>query len=341
MSRRETDDMAHNLANIDGRVAMAYQGETPWHKLGTRIDSGTSINEAIVAASLDWTVSLHDLRLPDGRTVSHKAILRDNDQTIIDVVSGAYQPIQNRDAFEVFGPAVEKFGLTIESAGALGRGERVWMLFRLPVDATPVPGDDVRGYGLAITGHNGTQAFEFRPTPIRVVCQNTLNAAAGDGRMRTSKGQVFSIMHLGNVKDQVEQAGRLVVRAMDAMKATGDTFATMARKQLTPVQVKDYIEAVFPAPADGTVSDTLAAKRAEVARLTWEGVGAELAMSETNGQPNAWAVYNAVTEYFDHVLTGKAKSEKSTTVANRSAVFGAGADVKLLALQRARQLVAA
>jgi phage/plasmid-like protein (TIGR03299 family) len=333
--------MAHNLATIDGKVAMMYQGETPWHQLGTRLDGLTDVSAALRAASLDWTVRLEDLALvSDSRKVTNRAVVRDNDNTIIDVVSGSYKTIQNHEAFGIFAPAVEKFGLTIESAGALGKGERVWMLFRLPVDVAPVPGDDVRGYGLAITGHNGTQACEFRPTPIRVVCQNTLNAAAGDGVSRSSKGQVFSIMHLGDVKSQVKQASDLVVRAMDAMKTTGDTFATMAAKALTPEQVKDYIETVFPAEG-GKITDTIAEKRAEVARLTWEGVGAELAMSATDGQPNAWAVYNAVTEYFDHVLTGKAKSPKMAGVANRSAVFGSGADIKMAALKHARQLVAA
>jgi phage/plasmid-like protein (TIGR03299 family) len=335
--------MAHNLATINGRTAMAYQGETPWHQLGTRFPSITSIDQALTGAALDWTVRLEDLALvSDGRKVSNKAVVRDGDNTIIDIVSGSYKPIQNAEAFGIFAPAVEKFGLTIESAGALGKGERVWMLFRLPVDVAPVPGDDVRGYGLAITGHNGTQACEFRPTPIRVVCQNTLNAATGaDVRgVRTSKGQVFSIMHLGDVKTQVKQASALVERAMDAMKATGDTFASLAAKRLTPDQIKGYIESVFPSE-DGKISDAIALKRAEVARLTWEGVGAELAMSATDGQPNAWAVYNAVTEYFDHVLTGRAKSDKTAAVANRSAIFGAGADVKALALTKARQLVAA
>ena len=81
----------------------------------------------------------------------------------------------------MFAPAVEQFGLTIEAAGALGKGEKAWMLFRLPSTLSPVDGDDVNGYGVAITGHDGKTAYEFRPTPVRVVCQNTLSAAVGAG----------------------------------------------------------------------------------------------------------------------------------------------------------------
>jgi len=45
-------------------------------------------------------------------------------QRILSTVSGWYAPIQYPDAFSVFAPAVEQFGLTIEAAGALGKGEK-------------------------------------------------------------------------------------------------------------------------------------------------------------------------------------------------------------------------
>ena len=40
----------HNLATINGEVAMAYQGETPWHKLGTRMPGTADVAQAMAAA---------------------------------------------------------------------------------------------------------------------------------------------------------------------------------------------------------------------------------------------------------------------------------------------------
>jgi len=331
--------LAHNLATINGRVAMAYQGDTPWHKLGTRIEHGIDVAAALEAASLNWRVALEPLYLADGQVVSNRrAVVREGDREILSTVSGWYAPIQYPDAFAVFAPAVDQFGLTIEGAGALGRGEKAWMLFRLPTTIAPVAGDDIHGYGVAIAGHDGKTIFEFRPTPVRVVCQNTLSVAVGAGG---SAGRIFGISHIGNVDQQIAQVGTLVDNLLVTMKSTGETFANMAHRHMTPTEVVTFIESVFPPADDGAVSQALAERRADVAELVWRGVGAELAMSETNGEPNAWACYNAVTEYFDHVVTGKAKTPNGTRVANTSALFGSGSASKLSALRQARSLVAA
>lgn len=336
--------MAHNLATIDGKVAMAYQGSTPWHELGTVMPSGlVDVGAALTAASLDWTVGLERMFLANRIAVPRKyAIVRDIDSAVVGIASDWYKPIQYRDAFAVFQPAVEQFGLTVESAGALGDGEKAWMLFRLPSTVSPVPGDDINGYGVAVTGHDGKTAFEFRPTPIRVVCQNTLNAAVETNAFGRSsaKGRMFAISHIGSdIDSQIAAAKEMVVGALDAMQATGETFASMAHKKLTPKQVVDFIERVFPDGEDGKVTTQLADRRKAVSELIWTGVGAELAMSETDGEPNPWACYNAVTEYFDHVAP--AKTAKASRRANQSALFGTGAELKLLALKAARELVAA
>ena len=237
--------MAHNLATTRGVVAMAYQGSTPWHQLGHRMTEETAANigSSMAIAGLDYTVGLEQLFLADGREVPNRhAVTREDDHAILGTVSGWYKPIQNADAFNVFQPAMDEFGLTVEAAGALGQGERAWMLFKLPTDCEPVPGDKVSGYGVAVTGHDGRNTFEFRPTPIRVVCQNTLDAAIE----RSRKGRVFGISHIGNVDSQVDAARKLVSSAIAAMQETGDTFASLAAKRLTPEETVAYIEKVFP-----------------------------------------------------------------------------------------------
>lgn len=330
--------MAHDIAIINGQAATAYQGETPWHNLGTRVDSMTSIAQAMAAATLDWTVEKQPVFLADGRTVPNRhAVVRDVDSAILGTVSDQYSLIQNSDAFEVFQSSLERFGMTVETAGALGRGERIWMLFKMPVDTTPVKGDDVRGYGLALTSHDGSWRYSFLPTWIRVVCKNTLQMATG-ARVNDNTNRIFGIRHVGDV--DFEGIERQVESLISAMVKTGETFASLAAKRLTPRQVVEYITAVFPAAADGTVSKGLAERRREVADLVWTGVGADLAGSDSTGT-TAWAAYNAVTEFFDHVVTGSAKSAAGKTRANVSAIFGTGARTKVNALKLAERLLVA
>ncbi len=126
--------MSHNIATINDRAAMAYQGETPWHQLGERMTAETAANldAVMAAASLDYRVSLEPMFLGNGHQVpGRQAVVRDGG-AVLGTVSDWYRPLQNVDAFNIFRPAMDEFGLTVEAAGALGQGEKAWMLFKLP-----------------------------------------------------------------------------------------------------------------------------------------------------------------------------------------------------------------
>jgi phage/plasmid-like protein (TIGR03299 family) len=273
-----------------------------------------------------------------------KAIVRegaDGTGPVIATVAASYQILQHVDGFAELDVLCTEHGMTIESAGALGEGERVWMLFRMPTTITPVPGDDVRGYLLATTGHDGNWAYNLRPTPIRVVCQNTLDAAAGGEMTRARTGVDFVRLHhtKGNA-DKLAVAAAVVEGIVAAFAKTGDTFAAFAQREMSDAEVIRYIETLFPVdPAKP--SKVLDARRRTVADLVWTGTGSDLARSSTGGAVNAWAAYNAVTEYFDHVRVAEAKSAAGVRRANESAIFGGAADLKLRALRLAQQLVAA
>lgn len=315
---------------------MAYQGETPWHGLGTRMPGQTDVAAALSAGNLNWTVGLRDLFLKDGRLVKgRKAVERDIDNAVLGTVGSGFRLIQNSDAFGILEPAVREHGVTIESAGALGNGGRTWMLAKLPTSIEPVAGDEIRGYFLIVNGHDGTQAYGARPTPIRVVCQNTLSMATSTGK------DIISIRHTTNAAKRLDAAAKLVERLTAAMKSTGETFSQLAGRKMGAVEIAKYIETVFPTPPDVTeVPDSLLARRKTVSELVWGGRGAELAGADANGA-TAWAAYNAVTEYFDHVRPAEAKSAGAREKANVSALFGEGDRIKVRALSVARQLVAA
>ncbi len=330
--------MAHNLATIGGRVAMAYDNETPWHQLGTRMTGITSVDDAMKSAVLDWEVRLADLFLEGGVPVpNRKAVMRDD--AFLGIVSKQWEPIQNRKAFSVLDDACAEFGVTIESAGALGQGEKTWMLARLPqADFAPVPGDDVRGYFLIVNGHDGATGYGARPTPIRVVCQNTLNAALGtDARGRADGNDMISIRHTNGANAQLDAAREMIAKLIGAMKKTGETFSQLASRRMNIAEVSEYIEAVYPAEK-GKISDELQARRDAVADLVWHSPGAQLAGADESGA-TAWAVYNAVTAFVDHCKMAQAKTEAGRTRQAASAVFGSGDDRKLAALRQARKLL--
>lgn len=336
--------MAHNIARVGGQDAIAYQGTTPWHELGERAtaEEAADLDVMMRKAHLDYTVGTEPVYLKNGNVIPDRfAILRTDSGDVFDVVSDIYKPIQNAEYFGIYREAMKEFGMTVECAGALGHGERAWMLFKLPCDVTVTDGDVVRGYGLAVTGHNLKTAPQFLPTPIRVVCDNTLTAAfSRAGGANSDEGRVFRFQHLGDVATKIDDARKAVNGVIAAMKQTGETFSAMARRRMTPQETIAFIESVFPSGDNGEVSKQLETRRKTVADLVWSGVGAEMAGSDKYGT-TAWAAYNAVTEYFDHVAPAVSKTDGGRRRANQSAVFGTGLEFKLAALKQAQRLLVA
>jgi phage/plasmid-like protein (TIGR03299 family) len=331
--------MAHNLdSTYSGEVRMAYQGRAPWHMLGQTLAANADVPAAMAAAHLDFAVATQPIfwQRPDGsyETIRDAQAVTRDDGRYLATVGSDYHVLQNRESFDVLQPLCESGQISIATAGAIDGGRRVWMLARMGQSVEVTPGDEVNGYFLVVTGHDGKASFSARLTPIRVVCQNTLNIATA---AKTS--ELVRLRHTRTVTDRIKEAGRIVSAMSADLQRTGETFATLAARQMGPREIAAYIETVLPADPDGRISDTISQRRRDVAALVWRGKGAALA-GAANGEANAWAAYNAVTEYFDHVRPAQAKSSGAREAANLSAVFGTNAAIKARALTAARQLVA-
>jgi phage/plasmid-like protein (TIGR03299 family) len=343
--------MAHQLATINDRIAMAYIDATPWHGLGDDVrkillslPKEQWIDAILDAAQLRYTVGSVPLYLADGTEVKgHKASVRYGAQGAIDavfsVVGEGYRHVQNERAVDILRSLVEDFGYVPAAAGALGQGERCWVLLRAAdLKITPVDGDDVNGYALLTWGHDGNLSLVFKGTGVRVVCANTLSLA-----MAGKKTGWITIRHTTSADARIDQAAKLVAGLGAAMKATGDTFAKLARTKLTEAQLVDYIARAIPdtgTKAD-QVSKVIATRRDTVRQLVTVGKGADLANQlMPAGSVSLWGAYNAVTEYFDHCRTAEAQSAEGLLKAQTSAIFGGNADAKAEALVIAQQLLA-
>lgn len=124
--------MAHNLAATDGRTAMMYAGEVPWHRLGTKLEEPATAQEAIEAAGLNYLAELKQIQTGDGTPVpQRRAVVRSDTGDVLGVVGTSYVPVQNHQAFGFLDAVVADGGLRYHTAGALGLGQRIWMLAKL------------------------------------------------------------------------------------------------------------------------------------------------------------------------------------------------------------------
>lgn len=139
---------------------------------------------------------LKAIQTDDGIPIpQRKAVIRSDSKDVLGVVGNSYVPVQNHQAFEFLDAVVVDEDLRYHTAGALGKGERIWMLAKLPDTIRVKNSDDItEKYLLLSNSHDGSSALRVHFTPIRVVCANTLAIAARNGR-----GQGISIIHKGDL----------------------------------------------------------------------------------------------------------------------------------------------
>lgn len=192
--------MAHEPAEMNGRTAMMFYGETPWHKLGTRLERPATASEAITAAGLDYTVELKELATTDGSQVpQRKAVVRGDTERVLGVEGNSYVPMQNVECFSFLDAVVTE---RVSHSGSTRQGERIWLLAKLPGYIRVRGSDDVTEKFLLLSNsHNGTSALRVYFTPIRVVCANTLAMAE-----RKSRGHGMSVLHKGDLGAKVHEA---------------------------------------------------------------------------------------------------------------------------------------
>ena len=335
--------MAHMISTVSGRAEVFTAGDLPWHGLGVNVPERVTSREAIELAGLNWQVLQKQAEfryngdgydIPD-RLVNYR-IKNDGIHTepvYLGTVSPNYQIIQNTEAFEFFDEVIGKNLAIYETAGAIRDGKRVWILAKLPEDLiinTQGGTDITKKYLLFVNGHDGTFSCRMFYTPVRVVCNNTLNAALG----KRGTGTGVSIRHRGDMKMKIEQAVQLLGIANEYYQNLGDMFQHMANTKFGSLEARDYFKAIVP---DAEDEESKAQTNVEVARYIMtqnytKGAGNELA-----GR-TVWGAYNAVTQFADHQ---KFVLRKSGSAHSRfeSVVWGSASNLKQKAFDLAAEVV--
>lgn len=318
----------HNL-NQD---KMFYYGETPWHGLGTRLDRPATAKEAIELSGLDYLVEKHPLYLADGSKLSdHKATVRTDTNQVLGVVGNRYQVVQNVECFDFFDTVVGTGEAKYHTAGALGHGERIWILAKLPSDIIVFNDDIVEKYILLTTTHDGTSSVWMYLTPTRVVCNNTLSQS-----MRNMSHKI-AIRHTGDIQGKVQTARETLGLALKFYDGFEVQAKALVAKQVNAEQVKVYLDTlVFGTGKNAeknSKSTRLNTVRDTIEHLFRNGKG----NTRTGVSGSAWALYNGVTEYVSHMRTVRGvKTDPSKRL--EAVVLGSGAQFSAQAFDLALKL---
>lgn len=229
-------------ANVE---TMFYTRQAPWHGLGTRVEEAPNSEEALKLSGLDWSVIQQPIMTEDLTPIpGYKANIRDTDNRVLGVVSDRYRVVQNSEAF-AFTDALLGEGVKYETAGSLQDGRKIWLLAKLP-DKYIIEGEQIEPYLVFSSSHDGSGAIKVAMTPIRVVCQNTLNLALGSAK------RIWSTVHVGELAAKMDEAYSTLQLAEKYMTNLGGEFAKLAKIKLTDSKVMEYIEMLLPMDEQST-----------------------------------------------------------------------------------------
>ena len=288
--------MGHMLEQYGDMASFASLREPAWHGLGTILDSEVSTSEMLKVAHLaGWDVRLDDIDLP-GR--SHKnffAVTRknpfDGDRDVLGVVGERYKVLQNEDLFSFADNMLD--GGRWETAGSIKNGTVVFGSLALDREVVLDPSgatDKVNTYLLVHTSHDGSLAVQASVTPVRVVCQNTLNYALSGVK------QSYKIRHTSTVTGKVQAAREALGLANAYLDEFEKEAQTLITKEITADTFFDIIKAAYPEP-DKDVKGSLTKWTNKVDTL-WDIYQGET-VAQAGIMNTAWGAYNTLTERLD------------------------------------------
>jgi len=329
--------MSHNLSQTDGKPSMFYTGEVPWHGLGKKLENAATAAEAIAAAGLDWKVNKEAIFLKDGSKIDRQyATVRSDTKKALGVVGEVYRPLQNKEAFSFFDAVVGSKEAIYTTAGALGDGERVWLLAKLPGHIRVIGDDIAEKYLLLTNTHNGTTTADILFTPVRVVCQNTLNIALSDA---TRKQKIRHTRSMGLKVADVRAGLGIIQERFAQFEVQAQALVKVNFKQ---ADLDTYFKAIglLPQKDNEIAAMSTRAKNIieEVTKMFEHGKGNDL----PGVKGTAWGAFNAVAEYVDYTrsVRGGDNSQERQESRTTSLLFGSGALLKQKAWDAAMDLVA-
>ncbi|MNV12798.1 hypothetical protein D3C71_1034150 [compost metagenome] len=322
---------------------MAYAGDTPWHRLGHRLQPKQPLEVWAEQAGMDWTIQATPVRFmtrPEGDSLQalesfaeQKVLYRSDTQAALSVVSSRYQVVQPRAVLEFYRDLTEVGGYEMETAGVLKGGRKVWALARTGKQAVLKGSDTVNGYLLFATSCDGSLATTVTPTTVRVVCNNTLAIALDN------TSNVIRVPH--NTCFDADAVKRQLGIAIGQWDDFMYRMKVLSERKVKSQEVDAYIQHVLYGPSESNglataQTGTQSAPRAWAARKVLElyegrGRGAELAAA----RGTTWGLLSAMTEFVDHERRARNREYRLD-----SAWFGQGAALKQRALAHALELAA-
>lgn len=336
--------MAHNINFNEQKQQHSFFSvkQKAWHGLGQIVEDYPTSAEALIFAGLDYTVEKRKLFIYDNENQAadepvcrqgkekeikiaeievpnYLATIRTDTGQVLGVVGKDYEVVQNTEAFSFFDAIVEGEGIQYETAGALGKGERVFITTKLPGYIKVGSDDLIEKYLFLTTSHDGFGSITAAFTPVRIVCQNTLNAA-----MRNCTNSI-KIRHTQNAKERLEEAHKVMGISNILSEQLEGIFNRWSKVCITDSEVRRLIQEAM-VPSKEVLRNLRAGNLDELSscfKNICDNVN-QYCMSSPSQQTvttkgTLFGAYNSITGYFQNV-----RSYKNEEAKLKSIMYGTG-----------------
>lgn len=308
--------MSADLDMSIGRAAMAFTGETPWHRDGTRLVDAQPLEKWAEVSGMQWQALSAPVQFKTAAGVQtygdKQVIYRSDTGAALSVMGDGYKIVQPLECLEFFRDLIRVQGFKMHTAGVLAGGRKFWALAETPNGGEVVKGDKVRQFLTVCTSLDGTSATTVDFTNIRIVCANTF------AEHRAEKRSAGAVKVFHSAQFDAEAAKRSLGLSAEKWQAFMKATQTMAEQRCTLEEARHLLRGIFGQPVaakpDAAALAMSAINRAKggaanmvdvreqrsVARclelFTGEGRGA----NHAGVKGTRWGLFNAITEHVDH-----------------------------------------
>lgn len=319
--------------NDQGSTIMRTQPYT--HKFGTVIPTDRAYLADDVAPMLfprtDGVPGHWDVKeapaaaMVDGKAIivpGCKALVRDDNNKPLSIVSDGYSMLSVADSFRAFDPWVEAGIIRYDVGGEYHHGRRVWILAALNVDAIEVaPGDVTIPYLLLSNTFDKSGAIAVKATAYRSQCSNAIRAMMLDGVA------ALRVQHRGDAAGNTAAAVRSIDAIRVACEQQADAYRRMVATPAADIDVARYVAAIYRRPISEIIGSepgapiTVAPARALAPIMdAWDHpMGGKLPTVDGT----VYGLYQAATQALTH---GGAGSKRSAESRMESLMFNGDSD---------------
>lgn len=292
--------MAHEIEIYNGQAQAAYALEPAWHNLGIVLPRKITSKEALeLVPALASEVVLETVKRNGVELPNRKFTVRKADDKVLGIVGDRYRVLQNSEALDLLDGLVKGGEASYESIISLKGGAQVALVVALEGLGIKVGGvDQVKSYLLLSNSHDGSQAVKAAVTPVRVVCNNTLQYALG-----TTKIQ-HSVRHSRNMLDRLAEVKNVLEMTQDYMTEFERDATVLMNTPMNDDQWEEFLGKLIVIPETAGRGQTIAQNKHHNITAVWKNLD-QTAAEEFSG--TRWGAVQAVSHFNQRLATVQAK----------------------------------